>query len=111
PGGRRARPSRGEPAAVAWLREPGPRGLQGPRALRHPPAECRGPLLAWAGSALLPGCAAGAPGGARGAGGVERPPFQPAAGAGTNAALPPQHHVPWAALPAGRVGHLTGSLG
>ena len=39
--------------------------------------------------------------------GIERTPPQPAAAAGTDAAFPAQHYVPWTALAAGRVGHLT----
>ena len=59
------------------------------------------------GVAFLPGGAAGAPRDARGAGGTERTPAQPAPGPGTDAAVPAQHHVPWTARAPGRVGHLT----
>src|SRR5262249_15512741 len=99
-----ASPGRRKLAAAARLREPRPRRLRGPRALRHPPPECQGAPLLGAGGALLPGRAAGAPGGARGAGGVERTPSRLAPGAGANAAFSAQHYVPWATLAAGRVG-------
>lgn len=77
------------------------------RALRHPPEQRQGGPLLRTGGALLSECTPGSAGGAGRAGGAQRAHSQPAISAGTDAAVPAQHDVPWTTLAVGRVGRLT----